>query len=357
MKHFLLFPYFIFCSISAFATHPNWLNSYQRDVLYPRSNYYIGFVQTEIEHDTQYDEMLKEMKEQARFELISSIRVTVQSTRTNILQSDQIVGNNTFEEITREQYSSTSKIQSEVKDLPGLNVEDWYDAKSKTIYVFAWVNKSDLEKKLSKQIIVSLTKAEMEYDNAIALEQSGEKAKALQIINRIITILNEIEDTQKLLLCVNPSVGIDNLGTTERNELQQRAMSFLNDLDNSISIYIHDSTYIFDSRYSELELGIKQELSQEGYFFVTDQSTSDWIVTLDGHTEEYSVYATTNFTTYTVLAKVKLSLFKVVQNQCVYECLFSEKGTHTLNRENAAMDAYKKVMPTINNEIKRQINK
>ena len=97
MKRCLLFAFLILSSVYFFASNPNWLDKYQRDLLYSRDNYFIGFVQTEIEYDYQYEETVKRLKEQARFELISSIRVTVQSVQTNVSQSDQIIGTQGFE--------------------------------------------------------------------------------------------------------------------------------------------------------------------------------------------------------------------------------------------------------------------
>lgn len=355
MKRCLLFAFLILSSVYFFASNPNWLDKYQRDLLYPRDNYFIGFVQTEIEYDYQYEETVKRLKEQARFELISSIRVTVQSVQTNVSQSDQIIGTQGFEEVTREQYTSASKIQSEVKDLPGLNIEDWFDAKTKTIYVFAWVNKLDWEKKLTKQIIVAQTRAEMEYENAAALDLSGEKVKAVQTMQKVISTLNEIESVQDLLLSVNSSIDVNDLGSVERNNLEKRAISYINDSNNRISICIIDSTFIFGNKYSHFESNIKNELSQIGCIFTEEQTSADWVITICGQTEEYNVYKTANFTSYIVLANVKLTMYKVSQGLCVFEKSFSEKGGHTQDFQRAAGEAYKYLSPQIASIIKKQI--
>lgn len=50
-------------------------------------------------------------------------------------------------------------------------------------------------------------------------------------------------------------------------------------------------------------------------------------------------------------------MYKVSQRQCVFEYSFSEKGMHTINQDNAAKEAYKKIIPSINDKIKQQINK
>lgn len=355
MKRCLLCAFYIVSCVFVFASNPTWLDKNQRDLLYSRDNYYIGFVQAEIEHDNQYEETIKRLKEQARFELISSIRVTVQSVQTNVSQNEQIIGTQSFEEITREQYTSASKIQSEIKDLPGLNIEDWFDTKTKTIYVFAWVSKTDLERKLTKQIIIAQTKAEMEYENAEALDSSGEKVKAVQTMQKVITILNEIESVQDLLLIVNSSIDVNDLGTVERNKLVQRAKSFINDSNNRISICLIDSTFIFGNKYSDLEASIRNELSQLGCVFTKEHTSADWIITIYGQTEEYNVYKTANFTSYTVLANVKITMYKVSQEQCILERTFSEKGGHTHNFQRAAREAYKYISPKIASTIKEQI--
>ena len=51
--------------------------------------------------------------------------------------------------------------------------------------------------------------------------------------------------------------------------------------------------------------------------------------------------------------EVALQIVKGNTQSAIYEGNFSEKGSHTLNREEAAKEAYKKIIPSLNNKIKQ----
>ena len=96
------------------------------------------------------------------------------------------------------------------------------------------------------------------------------------------------------------------------------------------------ATPVVNAQNKQLEKQLKKEYKLK----MKEYSKGDWKVFGTSRTLE-----------------VALQIVKGNTQSAIYEGSFSEKGSHTLNREEAAKEAYKKIIPSLNNKIKQQINK
>ena len=349
----------VWCSILAFGqnTAPMWCNDEWRAGNYPHELYVQGFVVGEVQAGESIEQTLQRIKEKAQAEAVQNITTSVEYTSSSIVQSDQLSGTMGFSEMTRELFSTSTTIHSSLKDIPNLSVESWHNPKTNDVYAFAWVKKTDLVRTLKKQIITHVTRAEMAIEEGEGLLAEGEKGAARKAIAKAIEHLQKVEEQQKVVQSVDSSTELEDIAFAESNELKQRATVLYQQLKNGVIVYIGGDVTVFDKSYPTFIQQIKQEISPTGCTFSMSETDADWAIRLQGTTHEYNTLQTGSYTAYFVLAEVTLQIVKGNTRSVIYEGSFSEKGSHTLNREEAAKEAYKKIILLINDEIKQQINK
>ena len=349
----------VWCSILAFGqnTTPMWCNDEWRAGNYPHELYVQGFVVGEVQAGESIEQTLQRIKEKAQAEAVQNITTSVEYTSSSIVQSDQLSGTMGFSEMTRELFSTSTTIHSSLKDIPNLSVESWHNPKTNDVYAFAWVKKTDLVRTLKKQIITHVTRAEMAIEEGEGLLAEGEKGAARKAIAKAIEHLQKVEEQQKVVQSVDSSTELEDIAFADSNALKQRTTVLYQQLKNGVTVYVGGDVSIFDKSYPTFIQQIKQEISPTGCTFSMSETDADWAIRLQGTTHEYNTLQTGSYTAYFVLAEVTLQIVKGNTRSVIYEGSFSEKGSHTLNREEAAKEAYKKIILLINDEIKQQINK
>ena len=348
----------LWCSIFAFGhnTAPLWCSDTWRTSNYPHELYVKGFVVGELQSGESIEQVLQRIKEKAQAEAIQNITTSVEYTSVSMVQSDQQIGTMGFSEMTRELFSTSTTIHSTLKDIPNLSVESWHNAKTNEVFAFAWVKKTDLARTLKKQIISHVTRAEMAIEEAEGLLAEGEKSAARKSIARAIEYLQQVEEQQKVVQSVDSNTDMEDIAFTESNALKQRAAILYQQLRNGVFVYIGGEVTIFGKAYPTFIQQINHEISSIGCAFTTTESDADWVIHLQGTTREYNTLQTGNYIAYFVLAEVALQIMKGNTQSTIYEGSFSEKGSHTLNREEAGYAAYAEVHHQIAAKIKEIIN-
>ena len=103
------------------------------------------------------------LKDAAKVEAVSTIRVHVQNTTTNQALSQTLrTMEGTFRQSVRE-FSSATKTTVDM-EIPGLQIESYVNPQNGTIAAFAYVKKATLTRQLEKKITVGLTKTETSLD-------------------------------------------------------------------------------------------------------------------------------------------------------------------------------------------------
>ena len=70
-------------SLTAVAQQPNWYSDGDRDANYPRWQYFIGFAEGQRQSGESMEAAMSRLKNAAKVEAVSTIRVHVQNTTVN----------------------------------------------------------------------------------------------------------------------------------------------------------------------------------------------------------------------------------------------------------------------------------
>lgn len=348
-----------FVLISAFIvsfaqTTPNWYDNDMRKAFYPDGQYFTGFSEGERKSNENLETATSRLKDAARVEAMSTIRVHVQNTTTNHALSQTI---HTMEGTLRQsmrEFTSDTKTTVDLK-IPGVQIESWQNPQNGRIAAFAYVKKSTLIRQLEKIITVGITKAETSLDQIDQLIQTGQKMQARDLAKKILPQFEEINQAQELLASVDENADEESLQLQETRTLQQRLTGIIAQLKNGINIYLRCQATIFGSNYSNLSNEIKGELSKLGCNFVNTEAQSDWTIYITSEARKYNAADYGGNMQYFCYVDVKITIKKIATGQSIYENQMSEKGGHSLGYDNAARVAYQELSPKISDIIKQQI--
>ncbi len=341
-------------SLTAVAQQPNWYSDSDREANYPKWQYFVGFAEGQRQSGESIEAAMSRMKNAARVEAVSTIRVHVQNTTVNQALSQTLrTMEGTFRQSAREFSSATTT--SVDMEIPGLQVEAWRNPKTGEIAAFAYVKKSTFIRQLEKKITVGLTKIETSLDQIDQLIATGQKMQARELAQKTLPQFYEIDETQKILAAVDENADEETLQLQETRTLQHRLTGIIAQLKNGINIYLDCKADLFGINYSALKGEIQRALSPMGCTFVRSASEADWAIYVTTAAREYNKNDFGGGSTYYAYVDANIAIDKQTTGQRIYEDAISEKGGHTHNFEQAARQAYKDISPKISKIIKEQI--
>ena len=132
----------LFVALTTLAqTAPVWYELESRRQAYPDEQYFIGFAEGQQLSTERIEAAIQRIKDAARVEAVSTVRVHVQNTTTNKSLSQTIrTMDGTFRESTRQ---FTSNTQTDVNlEIPGLQIESWTNPDNGSIAAFAYVKRT-----------------------------------------------------------------------------------------------------------------------------------------------------------------------------------------------------------------------
>ena len=299
---------------------PSWCNNEWRANNYPRELYLQGFIVGEQQAGESIEQTHHRVKEKAQSEALQII-------------------------IT---------ISNKIKDITHLSVESWHNPKTNEVFAFAWAKKEDLTRTLKKQIISHITRAEMALEEAESLLAEGEKGAANKAIAKATEQLQQVEEQQQVVQHVDATINMEDIAFAESNALKQRVAALQQQLKNGVAVYIGGEVTIFDKSYPTFINQIKQQISPMGCTFTTNETEADWVVRLQGTTQEYNTMQKSSYSAFVVMADVAIEIAK--KGQIIYSGNVSQKGVHTMNTEQAAKEAYAEASKAIAAQINEIIN-
>lgn len=357
MKKIILTTLFCWAmsAVSAFAQMPpTWSDYDMRQLEYPDSEYFTGYAEGAPMTGERQEVATQRLKDAARVEAVSTIRVHITNQSTNDLISQQLSNMEGEFWNVMNTFASSTTTSVDMK-IPGLQIEVWRNPQTGTIYAFAYVKKSTLIRQLEKQITVALTKVEMSLDQVDQLIATGQKLQARSAAEKALPLFAEVDEAQKLLVAVDADATEETLMLNETRQLQLRLMAMVAQLKNALTICIQCDASIFGTNYPTLSSTLQGHLSKLGCNFVSDPSVADWVVMIQASAREYSTVLTGNIATYFVYVDATVSVRKAVTNQLVYEDMLTEKGGHTHNYHQAAREAYRYLTPKICKSVEEQV--
>lgn len=347
-----------FCAMMVFLPlyaeeAPLWYDLKVRNTHYPKELYFSGFALGERQAGESLQQAVERIKREAQVEAASSIRMKVEKTLTEANRNELVQGAGSFDEKVTEYFEALTQIRVDM-EIPGLKVEVWKDDAKKEIAAFAYIRKDELVHKLERRIIAGMTKAELALDNVNRLMQEGRKPEARKVAEEGMGLFDDIERTQALLLAIDNGDASD-LQISEAVELKQLMADRLAELRHGIAICMRIEAYCREVPYSDLEKQLQGELNTLGCHFTNDTTEAEWIIAVDAKTRDYQHTAFGNTDMYVSYMEARIFVFNVNADQRVYEDLLTVKGSHTLNFDEAARDAYKAGIKKIGAVVKQTI--
>ncbi|MBO7652379.1 MAG: hypothetical protein J6S84_06695 [Bacteroidales bacterium] len=332
---------------------PDWWEPASRQLHYPKDEWYVGFVTGEQQSGESLDNAYARLKDEARVEAVSSIRMSIEKEMSNSSRSELLQSSTQFDERITEVFESKTHISVEL-EVAGLKIEAWQNPKTMDIGAFAYVSRKELIRKTEKQITVTLTKIEMAIDNVGQMVEAGQKMKAREAAKNALPLFAEVEQSQKLLLYIDDDT--ESLQLDEMHSLQQKLLNICTTLQHGLKLYIKCSAVLGDAPFSTLQKELQANLSDVGCEFVQDSSIADWSVYVNANTRDYNTVDYGGVKAFTSYVDVGLSIDKQTTSQRIYEDEIHQKGTHTLNYAEAARSAYKDVVKNLSKTIKEVIS-
>ncbi len=343
-------------SLTALAQTPDWYDDNLRAQEYPSKQFFTGFAEGQKRSNESTEAAMARMKNAARVEAASSIRVYVKNTTdmSGLSRTLESMEGTFYQSI--EEFSSKTKTSVEM-EIPGLQIETWRNPSTGDIAAFAYVKKSTLIRQLEKTITVCLTKIETSMDQIDQLVANGQKIQARELAENTVPKFREVDEAQKLLAAVDENADEESLQLQETRTLQHRLTGLVAQLKHGLNIFISCHADMFGQNYTALKGAIEGELSKMGVTFVTNANQSDWAIYVTAQAREYNIIGEGSNAQYVVYVDAKVSIDKTTTGQRVFEeQLNPEKGVWTFSYVEAARrDAYKKITPKINKIIKEQI--
>lgn len=351
----LTFAFLLVLSLTVYAqTTPNWYDNDMRRSFYPEKQYFTGYAEGQRMSNERLETATQRMKDAARVEALSTIRVHVQNTTTinGLSQTIESMDKTFYRSVEEFESKTTTSVDMEI---PGLQVETWTNPANGGIAAFAWVKKSTLIRQLEKTITVGLTKIETALDQIDQYVANGQKIQARELAINTLPKFKEVDEAQRLLAAVDENADEESLQLQETRALQNRLTGLVAQLKHGINIYLKCTANMFGTSYGDLANAIHGELSDLSCTFVTNATQADWAVYVTAPARQYNASTYGNVTTYFAYVDANIAIEKMATGQRIYENQISVKGGHTINYEQAARQAYRDISPKISKIIKEQI--
>lgn len=241
MRRFTLLLMLLLTTVTVLSQNPIWYEHDSRRQAYPDDQYFTGFAEGQQLANERLENATQRVKDAARVEAVSTVRVHVQNTTINQALSQTLrTMDGTFRESARE-FSSATKTSVNI-EIPGLQIEAWTNPDNGNIAAFAYVKRVTLIRLLQKKIIVGLTKIESSLDRIDQLIASGQKMQARELAEQTMQQILDIDETQKILAAVDPDADEESLQLQETRALHQRLMQVITD-QTKVAVYVtgHES--------------------------------------------------------------------------------------------------------------------
>jgi hypothetical protein len=282
-------------SLSAWGqAAPAWTEEGYRELHYPVSEWYTGFVRDRLGATARVGDALKALEREAQSQLAEGILVRIEGVSRVENRSIRVQSEGRAAERTTTDYrqavrtaTSATTVKSEVKS--------WHDPASNALYAFAAVRRSDLAAYYKRQVDNDLNKVNAALNTAGQLAAAGKKMSAFRQCTAAKTILDGVVYYQDLLTAVDADTGDEALQTGRSNDLQGVLNQRLIFLEQSTFVYV-DCQFEYkgykDDAFSA-DPGIlcdivAQALSENGCSRVDDPEEADFELTLIASTAQRS---------------------------------------------------------------------
>jgi len=192
--------------VAIYAQKPKWADSYQRQMLYPKSEYLTGFFSEINSQNKPPEELLNKLLESAKRELIEQIQVSIEN---KVVLATDIINTKTHE-VFKQASVSFSKAS-----ITGMITDKYYDYSQKEAYVFVYAKKSELISYYQHLVINCKLEIEQKINNAQQYVKLNDRKLALKTFRECYLLFEKYKQDQSILLMLDNISTIDVMGISE----------------------------------------------------------------------------------------------------------------------------------------------
>ncbi|MDW7690461.1 DUF4384 domain-containing protein [Flammeovirgaceae bacterium SG7u.111] len=231
----------LFLTNMLLAQAPAWTKYDERQSMYPKSRYVIGFNSERNVPEADADAALDRLLDYARLELVESINVTIKSVGTiNITNVNSK---------THEYFKKTSASYSKV-NLTGLQVDTYYDKRKKEAFAFAFADKQ----KLVEAYKITLNKNAEAIKRKVATAEefiaAGDNQNALKHYFETLPMFREFEEGFTVIVALDPAKLAElDQAITSIDELKNGVNQGVAQLQKGETLTLDDVAYMMAKGY------------------------------------------------------------------------------------------------------------
>jgi hypothetical protein len=325
---------------------PDWLDVDFRRMKYPESTYFTGFAFGEISGGKSLQDITQQMKTDAQADLSRKIRMQITARSQSEIAATS--SNGRYSET--ESFINRSATESSA-EVVGAKTETYYDAKSRIVYAFAYVNRYELTGYHKGNLTVNLMQVESLLQTAKNLEADGEKSKARQQCEAAKPLLAKVRSAQEMLVALDGNISPDDLQQAKTETLHNRLAQSLAQLAQAVIVFMECSENNFSKPTSLVCNRLKSALSGKGCSFADNPDRADFKIKISAATRLHG--EDRGFTT--CYADVTVDLFDVRKNRNVYQDEFSQKGVAS-SQDAAGRKALEEAVQAVVKKVEEWIN-
>ena len=211
-------------------SRPDWMDEDIRAMRFPSSKYLVGFAYGNLLAGENTARAAERMKNAAQGNLLESVKVSMTSSTSSFIATENTNGQYT----ENEQFvNQTSK--SSVAEIVGMKAETWCDQKSKIVYAFAYADRSQVADYHRNLLQFNLSQVEGLLAAARSLSAQNDKPSAREKCAEALSLFPRIDQSQTLLIAIGGSSGND-LQQERAKNLQNSVLELQSQLDPKYEI-------------------------------------------------------------------------------------------------------------------------
>lgn len=266
--------------VLAQGERPAWYDVNSRQLLYPSSEYFVGFANGFVHKGESIETAAARIKSDAQSDAAQNIQVHVKSVTLDAVQSAQERTSSGFNEEIRSFFQRRTETSTNM-DIPNLKSAVWSDTKTGEVAVLVYTRRRDFVRYYDRQIESLLGKMEMAMERIQQQEQQGAQIKARATAEESLTICPQVEYAQKMMVLGDADATMDDLQMPRYSGIVKQLVSAIERLRHATAFFIKSHAVVDGKNYNLFEKELCGLLAEKGCHFTEERESADWVIDID----------------------------------------------------------------------------
>lgn len=262
------------------SQRPEWCDANTRRILYPESEYFVGFQSGFAQQGETLEKAVSRIKTDAQGDAAQRIQVQIKSSTLDAVTSVQRQTAENFDEEIRRNFAQQTYSTASV-EIPNLQNATWSDPSTREVAVLVYTKKRDFVRFYDRQIESLLGKMEVGLENALQHEQQGSQIKGRTTAEEALKFCPQVEYAQRMVALADVNASMDDLQMPRYTTVVRNLIAAINRMRHATAFYIKCSAKIDNQPYNLFDREIRGLLSEKGCHFTDNPNDADWLIDID----------------------------------------------------------------------------